>query len=259
MSLEGKRVCIVSYAKYMEEKKFGKIIDSYDKVVRVNNGVNIPDKKHFGSKTDIFSANFFGGKNGVIIKTWNYLNKTNEKVTIFEVIQRLNIKDILINNKNSPSTEPIFRAKKSGLNVLVDPSINSRLPITTGMQAIIQLLYLKPKELMIIGFDFTMNLHKDYEEFYKMFRKAERVESRLNKTYDECPDIKHSTIFEKYLLKKLWQQYKLNVDPFLLKILKNFDITGLDDKVLEIANINKKFIDLYNNNVVNLIETGKVK
>ncbi len=35
MSLEGKRVCIVSYAKYMEEKKFGKIIDSYDKVVRV--------------------------------------------------------------------------------------------------------------------------------------------------------------------------------------------------------------------------------
>jgi len=82
--------------------------------------------------------------------------------------------------------------------------------VTYNNQAIIQLLYLKPKELMVVGFDFTMNFFKDYEDFYRMFRTAEKSELRLNKTYDQVPNLKHSTIFEKYIMKKLWIKYKFN-------------------------------------------------
>jgi len=83
MSLSNKSVCVVSYAKYMENKKMGKIIDSYDKVVRINNGINIPKDLYddFGSKKDIYAGSFCGGKNNFILKTYCYLNKKKRELT----------------------------------------------------------------------------------------------------------------------------------------------------------------------------------
>ena len=88
MSLKNQNVCVISYAKYMNGKKMGKIIDSFDKVVCINNGINIDKKdiEDFGKKTDIYAGSFCGGKNCFITKTYNYLNKTKEKINIFGVL-----------------------------------------------------------------------------------------------------------------------------------------------------------------------------
>jgi len=260
MDLRDKRVCIVSYAKYMEKKKFGKIIDSYDVVVRVNNGVNIVDRKYFGTKTDIFSGSFYESKMKMIVTTWRYLNKDETKKTkkmnIYEFLKMIGINYIFINNRNGNSKETEENAIKSGLKIMVDQKINTNIYLTTGLQAIIQLLYLKPKELMVIGFDFTMNFFKDYENFYRMFKSVHS--DRLNKSFEEIKGMGHSTIFEKYILKKLWLKYKFNVDPFLKDILNNFDITNLDENTFELSK-NRTFIDLFENSIISLIETGKVK
>lgn len=257
MDLTNKRICIVSYAKYMEQKKFGRLINSYDIIVRINNGVNIANKKHFGERTDVFSGNFFGGKNKIIISTWNYLNPKNKKNNIFKVLKELNIKNVLINNKFGNRFDIINECRKQKLNILVNPSITTRLPITTGLQAIIHLLYLKPKELMIIGFDFTTNFHKDYEFFYRLCRNDVKSNERLNKNYEDSESLRHSTLFEKYVLKKLWKQYNFRVDQFLKNILDNFNIDNMDNNILELK-INKTYKDIYDNYIISLIETGKL-
>ena len=41
LDLKEKSVCLVSYASYMYDKKYGSVIDSNDVVVRINNGLNI--------------------------------------------------------------------------------------------------------------------------------------------------------------------------------------------------------------------------
>lgn len=253
MSLSNFKVCIVSYAKYMENKKMGKIIDSYDKVVRINNGLNIVNPKYFGTKTDIYSSNFFHGKSCMIVETYKFMNNIEKELTIFDLLKIYKVKDILINNKNEACENIIEAANKYKLNFLVKPYKNLKLPISTGLQAIIQILFLKPKELFICGFDFSMFFFKDYEEHYKRLRKAR---FRLNKTYDEDPTIKHSTLFEKYVMKKLWIDYLFKVDGNLEKILMEYDITNLDEKCLEIDKFKEKYIKIYED-IKNLIENER--
>jgi len=250
MNLSNYTVCIVSYAKYMENKKMGKIIDSYDKVIRINNGINIVNNKYFGTKTDIFSCNFFHGKSCMIVETYKNIKETKKNLTIFDLLKIFKINDILINNKNEPCQDIIEQANKYNVNILIPPYKNPSLPISTGLQAIIQTLFLKPKKLFICGFDFSMFFFKDYEEHYNRLRKAR---FRLNKTYDEDPTIKHSTLFEKYIMKKLWIKYQFKVDEFLEKILNDYDISNLDEKNLTIDDFSGKYLDLYQQ-IENLIE-----
>jgi len=251
MNLKKYKVCIVSYAKYMENKPIGHIIDKYDKVVRINNGVNITDKKCFGSKNDIFSSSFSDNKLTMIVNTYNHLNNTNFK-RVYNVINDLKIENVLINHDNPDFFNVIKKnCKQFNLNLLFDPKKNLKLPITSGLQAIIQILYLKPKELFICGFDFTMYFHKDYEKFYRMF-KSEKAD-RLNKTYDE-QNIDHSTNFEKYILKKLWKKYNFKVDEFLEEILKKYEIKDKDNIILTQRNVNIKYIDAYNQ-IIKLLDS----
>lgn len=243
MNLKKYTVCIVSYAKYMENKQMGKIINNYNKIIRINNGLNIVDEKYFGNRTDIFSSSFSSNKINMIVKTYNYLNKKNFK-NIFEILNNMNIENILINHDNPELCNDVKKnCRNYKLNILFDPIKNLKLPLTSGLQAIIQILYLKPKELFICGFDFSMYFFRDYEKFYRMFK--EKKADRLNKTYDEL-NIDHSTKFEKYILKKLWKKYRFNVDPFLKNILTSFQSLDKDQEILTQRNVNIKYIDAFN-------------
>ena len=233
--------CIVSYAKYMEKLKLGRKIEKYDKIVRINNGINVVDKKFFGKTTDIFAGSFCIGKNILIIKTYNYIHKTNYS-NIFDIISKNNVKEILI--CNTKKYDEIKNLKN--INIITQ-KINKKLGLTTGLQAIINIISLKPKKLYICGFDFTTNLATSYDNFYKMFQ-TKKANTRLNKNYDDDITSKHSTIFEKYILKKLWEKYNFDVDPILKNILDDFNSNALDDYKFK----HGKFIDIFNK-IINYI------
>jgi len=228
--------CIVSYAKYMESLKLGKKIEKFDKVVRINNGINVVDKKIFGKRTDVFAGSFCIGKNILITKTYNFLNKTNIN-DVTELILKNNVKEILIYNEKKKFSD-MKKLKK--INI-IPQVIKKNYGITTGLQSIINILALKPKKLLVCGFDFTTNLASSYDKFYRMFR-PDQANIRLNKNYDDDKTSKHSTIFEKYILKKLWEKYNFDIDPILKNILNDFSLRGLDDYKIKRG----KFIDIFN-------------
>lgn len=250
MSLLNDTVCVVSYAKYMKDLKMGAEIDSYDKVVRINNGINISsdDVSDFGKKTNILACSFCGGKNNFIVKTYNHLRKSKEKIDIFDLIKSYNVKDIFICKSKAGNIEE--SATKHELNVLIPTNKHIEWAVTTGLQAIINVLKLKPKKLFLTGFSFTMELHPSYEKYYLMF-KGEKIRESLDKNYDVDPNCKHSTIFEKYIMKKLVKRYKILVDKNMKRIISNFDLSGLNNK------FNEKIAKTYNeayNEIINFID-----
>ena len=221
-------ICIVSYAKYMENKKLGKYIDSFDKVIRINNGINILNKEDLGSKTDIVSLSFNEGKMRMIVKSYNFLNKTKFD-EIFDILLKENIKNILF-------VDFIYKYKFPQLkeyNIITNSGkyIDIFSIITTGLSTIICALKMEHKKLFVCGFDFTMSLYKGYDDLYKMIRKHV---NRLNKTYEECLENWHSTELERYLFKKLWINYNFEIDDDLSKILDNFETVNLDNKIFSI-------------------------
>jgi len=251
-----KSVCVCSYSKYMENMKLGKKIDSYDKVVRINNGLNVLEPKSFGNKIDVFASSFLGGKIGFIERCYHALHKKKESIQ--NILIEKNVKDIIaINYGQTTLIDEIKKdySDKFKICVAEDTLPKILFIITTGLATIIIVLKNKPKELFICGFDFTMYLHKAYENLYREHRA--KFVGRLNKTYEEMGDDYHSTLFEKYLLKKLMLKYKFTVDDHLKKILDEINVDELDENIytrrIKTEIFKEKFINYYND-IISIID-----
>jgi len=240
LDLKDKTVCLVSYASYMYGKRYGSIIDSNDVVVRINNGLNILNKKDFGRYTDIIYIFFAGAKTNVIYKTYNELNKTNIKLQDILTLKKL----ICISNISVDKISE-YKIKYANNNILF---IETILPkITSGLSAMIILLYLKPKSLHITGFSFDNFVYPGYEVFFQKYKKT--TFDRLNKKFSEW-NAPHSELFEKYVVKSLINTYNnITTDDIMKDILNNIDINSLHNNIyyektfMECFNIIKQVIE----------------
>lgn len=228
LNLENKTVCIVSYAFYMYNKNLGKIIDSYDFVLRINNGIHNLNSNDFGEKNTIASFSMSKGKTGIVEQTYkvifkkkkNFLNICKEYgflyvIGIINDLEDEYWKNFLIDNKNIYDCITKFNKNYSYLKIM---------GLTCGLHSIIFILKNKPEKLFICGFDFSLNLHPDYAKFYP-------IPSNLNKSYEEIQKNWHSSVFERYLLKKLYLNYNFLVDNELQKILDKINTENFDNNV----------------------------
>lgn len=224
LDLLDKSVCIVCYAGYMYNKSYGNIIDSHDVVCRVNNGINILNTNDFGKFTEICVFSFAGGKMKLIRETYNEIN--NVKYNIAEIIKS---KELLC----------ISRTKK---NIVEESIYNKELIVglTTGIQAILLILSLKPKSLYITGLSFNNDVYPGYDYFsYKYKRKAFY---RKGMSYSDWQQ-KHCELFEKYIIKKILEKnINITIDNEMKDILSNINTTELDNNL----RFDKKFIDYFN-------------
>jgi len=340
LNLKGQSICITSYSKSMEKSGLGKKIDSYDQVVRINNGVNILNTKDLGSKCDIFACSFLGGKikfiencyedindlidndvrkekvksihskykikndyweylvpkvnhelskikgekgdktmkqikkekekppkkdlvkniikKELIKKLYNQYNGTVDKsilkkklrntISICDILLEKQVKNILIftNNKENYDEDELNCYSKYYKIIVQNPN-NPIIyyMVTTGLCTIITILQAKPKNLFICGFDFTMYLYNGYDDLYKKYRGG--YTDRLNKTYEEYQDDYHSTIFEKYVLKKLWKKYNFEIDEKMINMLNEIKEDELDGKIFKKVLKENMFQDSYLN------------
>jgi hypothetical protein len=223
LDLTDKSVCIVSYASYMHKKHYGGIIDSHDVVVRINNGLNILNKKDFGTYTDILYVFFGGAKQKVIYKTFNELNNTNY-THLSEILKLKNL--ITISNMNIEKINE-YKIKYADSNILFIESIVPK--ITSGISAIIIILHLKCKSLHITGFSFDNFIYPGYDKFFEKFKKL--TYSRLNKKFSEW-NAPHSELFEKYVVKSLINKYNnITVDDNMNNIFNEINIDEIQDNI----------------------------
>ena len=257
LNLSKDKVCIVSYSKSMEDSNLGKHINSFDKVVRINNGINILDKKDLGSKCDMFACSFFGGKVALIEACYERLNK--KKLSIYEILSKKKTEVIFVftNNKSHYDNDE-FTKNKEKFNIIITNQENPIIyyMITTGLCTIITILQAKPKELFVCGFDFTMYLYRGYDDLYRIY--GGKFVERLNKTYEEYQDLYHSTVFEKYILKKLWKKFNFTMDENMVKMLEELDISDMDNRLFQKILKGKLFQDTYinyYNDIIKIIES----
>lgn len=170
------------------------------------------------------------------------------------------VKNVLIftNNKDNYDEKELMTYSKFYKIIVQNPN-NPIIyyMVTTGLCTIITILQSKPKSLFICGFDFTMYLYNGYDDLYKKYRGG--YTDRLNKTYEEYQDDYHSTIFEKYILKKLWKVYKFEIDEKLEKLLNEIRENELDEqifrKILKGKLFEDKYVNYYND-IVKIIESN---
>ncbi len=242
-------VCICSYAKYMDELQIGKKIDKFDKVVRINNGINIINKKVFGEKANIFASFFFGGKTKMIEKTYNDMHNT--QLNIFQIAEKRNVEKIIY-LQSTQSAKKLITENLKNSRYFKNIINNNDCPlicriITTGLATIIRIIKSKPKKLFICGFDFTMNIANGYNDIYVKNRPVLGPQ-RIGKTYEDCSPEWHSTTFERYIFKKLYEKYHFNVDRFLFNMLNNINSAEYDKNIYKInTNCDVVFQDKYLN------------
>lgn len=226
-NLNNKSVCIVSYAAYMKNKKYGNIIDSHDVVVRINNAFNILNYEDFGKYTDIVYIYFADGKLNLITNTYNNINNTNYNIDqIFKKHKLL----CITSNKNYISYTS-YNVYYGNIKIY---------GLTSGIMALIIIAKLKPKSLYLTGFSFNNFIYPDYEIYAHKYKKL--MASRLNKTYSEW-NSPHSELFEKYLVKKIINtndNYK--VDNEMINILNDIDINNLNNNIY----YDKTFLENFN-------------
>ncbi len=224
LDLSDKSICIVCYAGYMYNKSYGTLIDSHDVVCRVNNGINILNINDFGKFTEICVFSFAGGKMKLVRETYNEIN--NVKYNIADIIKS---KELLC----------ISRTKKT----TIEESIYNKeliVGLTTGLQAILLILSLKPKSLYITGLSFNNDVYPGYDYFSYKYKK--KSFDRKGMSYSDWQQ-KHSELFEKYIIKKLLEKnINVSTDNEMKEILSNINTSELDNNL----RFDKKFIEYFN-------------
>ena len=164
--IEGKRVAIVGPAKYMMNSKYGREIDSYDTVVRLNRSCeSIQDySDDIGTKTDIlYSCLIEKPANAGIIDINTYKNKYGIK---FVCAPPASDMKGLSNRTELHSLIDIEKVKKLQKEIplrVVDHVFHNDLALkvdcrpNTGYVAIYDLLRFKPEKLKIFGFSFYLD------------------------------------------------------------------------------------------------------
>jgi hypothetical protein len=260
LDLSNKSVCIVSYATYMQNKKLGKYIDSFDYVTRINIGIYPIDVDDFGKKTNIASLSISSNKIPKVIKIFNNFNN-NKYNNIDDICKENNIKYVLglgVKNDEINKWKIYFDSfKDSNIKYLIDYNydkytIKDLFGLTNGLKTIIYILKCKPIKTYICGFDFSMNIYDKYIPYHQNVNNNNNNIS----SYEEWSKIKrnnslwHSTILEKYILKKLYIKFKFEIDDELKKILNKLNENNNDENIFNCVfyniEVKIKYIDLFN-------------
>jgi hypothetical protein len=219
--LKDKRIVLVGPARTHKGSKQKSTIDSYDVVVRINNGVNIPDKlkDDTGNRLDIlyssmndcfFSSGTYSRKN--ILK---YKKEYNLKWIVGTGHHRRNILKVAKYNKAQDTGVRVRLFSKSRYK-----KISSKLSYkpTTGIIVIYDLLKHDISELYITGFTFyNIMLSRDKRNRYYYPGYYPEYLKHAGGVY------KHDIKGEGRMVKELCEKDKrIKVDKVLYSILKKF-------------------------------------
>lgn len=223
--VENKKVAIIGPSPSILEKKNGKLIDSYDIVIRIKKGFPVQEylKKNLGSKTDILCSHLKLPQNNLEFCDLIKLHKSNCKmiympypITIApfdkfytNFINHYN--KFLTSFKISNSIEISYNYNNYDYFQLCEEMDTTP---TTGIAMIIELLKHNFKELFITGFTFRLDgYYSDYKT--KEEDKESYIRTFINRQI-------HNTANEaKYLKPLLLNKDNIVLDDKLYEILKN--------------------------------------
>jgi hypothetical protein len=245
--LKDKEVIIVGPAPYLEGSNMGKLIDSFDVVVRIKSGYPVPNplKKDIGTRIDLWYTNLKGEQNHLNSVTFGEMERNNLKTIVFPYPIKYERDDIfktsmirligLLQNNFKTGVSSIQkhfkdRNKKCPFNISYDTSslyfqnlekiIGSRP--TTGMLAIMDLLQYNIKKLQIVGFTFR----------YEVLLEQQKQGNKLN-IFEGNPE-KLFVLYSKYYKTKKdsvrsWQKtlanktHDLHKELIFMKQLRDLD------------------------------------
>ena len=209
--MENKRVCLVGPAEYIDKEfvNHGKLIDSYDVVVRVNSFINIDKSwfQNYGKKIDILiTLLWYDPKNTYCQKEAYTYGKINKPLLIYYQNGRLKKLFSSFFQKNDNIT--ICEQPKENLHGLLKML---KYPPTTGMIAIFEILKCKPKELYLTGMTFAHDLK--YNSYVDKYHKNLTPKKHIIDTRGFVGS--HNVRAEFNLTKKLILNNNIVVDSYL--------------------------------------------
>jgi hypothetical protein len=145
--VKNKNVVIVGPAHHLTGSNFGKIIDSYDVVVKINGLLYNKNPKDYGARIDVLTTNLEFIRN----------NQLTDDLLIKKGIKFILCKRIFNNETQIP-----FKVLRTPDHKLFE---NSPAPLN-GINAINEIINNKPKELFITGFDFYTSGRWFTENYY---------------------------------------------------------------------------------------------
>lgn len=214
--LNNKRVVLVGPSWHIKQKKQGKLIDSYDVVVRMNLGYRIPDKliSCMGKKMDVL----YSSLNNYYIKNKYFTKKIVKELSLqikwFCLTHSFMHKSSTVNlqKMNKNINIPIYEVDKKYYKILFDKT-NKKL--SCGIITIFDLLQHNIKELYITGITFyDTKIIGKRRIYYSHYHKDDM-------RYSSRPFGSHNMNAELKILKKFYKQDKrITCDDILMKIMK---------------------------------------
>lgn len=216
--LENKRVCLVGPAEYVDKEfvNHGKVIDSYDIVIRVNNFINMDESlfQNYGKRTDILITSLWYNPKTVYCQKESYTTENiNKPLLIYYQNGRLT--NLFISFFNMNNNLVVCEQPYKNLQELRD----MRQSPTTGMVAIFECLKCNPKELYLTGITFGHDVkHKSYvDKYHKNFIPRRNMMDARG--YSGA----HNLVGELNLTKKLMRNNNIVVDSYLSKEIFHLD------------------------------------
>jgi len=221
--LKNKKVCIVGPAPKIIGSSSGKIIDSHDIVVRLNNGYMFCDKhgEDIGTRMDIIyqtSIPKFG--RGITMPIKELQNKVKWICCSYpDEKHRKNICDVVEHVGDRISIHIMDRNRWGKLSELIGNQVGkSAIPPTTGLAAIFDLLAHDIKKLYITGFTFFKVNKKRERIYYKGYGTTPANEIPAN-----LKDSKHNFKGElRYFKKIIKSDNRISCDDVLNKVIGKF-------------------------------------
>jgi hypothetical protein len=245
--LKDKEVIIVGPAPYLEGSNMGKLIDSFDVVVRIKSGYPIPNplKKDIGARIDLWYTNLKAEQNHLNSVTFEEMEKNNLNNIIFpypikyernDVFKTSMIRFIGLLQHNFKTGISViqkhfkYRNKKCPFNISYDTSslyfqnlekiIGSRP--TTGMLAIMDLLQYDIKNLQIVGFSFRHEVLMEQQKQSSQLNMFEGNPKKLFQLYSKYYKTNKDSIisWQKTLANKT---HDLRKELIFMKRLRDLD------------------------------------
>tara|TARA_R110001592_G_scaffold323732_1_gene603152 strand:+ start:3785 stop:4465 length:681 start_codon:yes stop_codon:yes gene_type:complete len=216
---QDKKVIIVGPSSYLENKKTGKFIDSFDLVVRINNLHDINNSElveDLGLKTDIIY--FDGSMDQSRFDRYTTCNPKLLKCTypesewFFEDRCKTNVTGL----KNFFNIDVVNNIMYQNLKCSLDE--NFKVRPNSGLIAIVDLLKFPIKELYVTGIDFYRNSYSSYHPDYggKSLEYVKQVFK--NGDNGDVHDINKQFMYFKNLFKS---ESKLKTDNTMLEYIQN--------------------------------------
>lgn len=217
--LKNKRICLVGPAEYVDKEftNHGKIIDSYDVVIRVNNFINIDKSlfKNFGTRIDILITSlWFDPRNTYCHEDSYTKEKIPNQLLIYYQNGRLRklFFSFFLRNDNISICEQPKQNFEDLLKIIPDP--------TTGMIAIFDCLKCNPKELFITGFTFGQD--EKYSSYVDKYYKNYIHDKTIKDKNDFHGAHKVSSEYQ-FVKKLILTHNNISIDDYLRKTIFNLE------------------------------------